>query len=106
MLPVVCGSVHSARITPTVGAVDHAVYWVPIDAGALKSCGVGVAVVVPVIVLPGRQSWNKMSLPATAAVTPISTRTPTTHKRTVVPATMDVSGLAVVTALVTDTRAV
>ena len=55
-----------------------------------------------VIVLPGRHNWNTRSLPATAEVCPTSTRTPTTHSRTVVPATTDSSGLAEVTAFVGD----
>jgi hypothetical protein len=73
-------------------------------AGAEKSCGLPVTVVVPVIVLPGRASVNVIWLPAAAAVTPTSTRTPVHQPRNVVPITTDRSGLAVVTALVTTAR--
>jgi hypothetical protein len=63
----------------------------------------GVTVVVPVIVFPGRARVNSRSLPAMAVVCPTSTRIPVIHRRTVVPATTEQHAVAVVAAIVGDT---
>src|SRR5258708_19803414 len=47
MLPVVCGSAHSARVVPMIGAVDHVTHVCPIDAGAEKSFATPAARLVP-----------------------------------------------------------
>src|SRR5258707_2977084 len=77
--PVVCGSAHSARVVPIIGAVDHVTHVCPTDAGAEKSCATPEVRVVPVFVADGRASVKMTSLPATAPVCRIFTRTPASH---------------------------
>jgi hypothetical protein len=79
--PDVCGSTHSARVVLRVGGVDHVTHVCPSDAGAEKSFATPEVRVVPVFVADDRASVNVTSLPATAPVCRIFTRTPTIHSR-------------------------
>src|SRR5215475_4592091 len=82
MLPVVCGSTHSASTLPTVGAIVNAGMNPVVNAAAeAASWGRRVVEVPPVPAVVTRPRVNTTSLPAAAAVTPIFTRTPTRNAR-------------------------
>src|SRR5215831_1565756 len=82
MLPVVCGSTHSARTFPTVGAiVNDGMNPVANAVADVASCALRFADVPPVPAVVTRPRVNTTSLPAAAAVTPIFIRTPTRNAR-------------------------
>src|SRR5258708_2504599 len=104
MLPVVCGSAHSPRIVPTIGAVDQVTHVCPSEAGAEKSFATPEVRVVPVFVADGLARVNVTSLPATAPVTRTFTRTPTSHSRFAAVPYRENTGIEVVAARVMVTR--
>src|SRR6185437_14350661 len=84
MLPVVCGSTHSASTFPSVGAIVYAATSAVENAVAeAASCGRRLTVLELVGLLPARARVNTTSFPAAAAVTPIFIRTPTMNARLV-----------------------
>src|SRR5262245_13472671 len=82
MEPVVCGSVHSPRTFPTVGAIVYDGMKNVVNAAAdAASCGRAVTCVPPVPDVVTRPRVNPTVFPAAAAVTPIFTRRPTGNTR-------------------------